>query len=115
MDFQEALSRLNNGIPMRRSSWAKECFAYLVEGSTFTVNRKPLLGLFPAGTVIQYRDRLDRMYEDGTFGVYTPTQEDLFALDWERHLLYAPKQMYLELYLTDCPTDLGPRVLTEAQ
>ena len=115
MDFQEALNKLNSGIPVRRSSWAKGCFAYLVPGSTFTVNRKPLLGLFPEGTVIEYRDHLDRMYEDGTFGVYTPTQEDLFALDWERHLLFAPKQMYLELYLTDSPTQLGPKFLDEVQ
>lgn len=57
-------------------------FVYLVPGSEFAVNRAPLMGIYPEGTLIRYRPHLDVRYFDGTCGVWTPTQEDIMASDW---------------------------------
>ena len=52
MDFGQALAVVKNGGRVTRGTWAAGAFLYLVPGSTFQVNRAPLLGIYPAGTEI---------------------------------------------------------------
>jgi hypothetical protein len=81
--FSEALEALLTGSgPWARAAWPDGEFIFLVPGSTFNVNRPPLLGLYPDGTRIKYRGHLDLVAEDGTVGMWTPTQESLMAEDW---------------------------------
>ena len=47
MTFSEALALLKAGKRVQREGWnGKGMFLFLVPGSTFTVNRPPLLGIF---------------------------------------------------------------------
>jgi hypothetical protein len=81
--FSEALHWMKQGKKMARTGWnGKNMFVYLVQGSTFNVNRAPLLGIFPEGTEVTYRPHLDMKYADGTFGVWLASQSDILADDW---------------------------------
>lgn len=66
-----------------REGWnGKGMFVFLVPGSKFTVNRRPLLGLFAEGTEIEYRPHLDLCAADGTIGPWLISQTDALATDW---------------------------------
>ena len=55
MNFGEALEALKLGKKVTRAGWnGKGMFLFLVPGSTFQVNRPPLLGIYPEGTEINY-------------------------------------------------------------
>lgn len=73
---------LLSGKRLARAVWTPGSFIYLVPGSEFAVNRRPLLGIFPEGTCVKYRQHIDIRHADGTFGVWDPTQDDLLAADW---------------------------------
>ena len=84
MNFESALSLIKEGKQLKRSGWnGKDQFVFLVDGSVFTVNRPPLLGLFPEGTEVTYRPHIDMKYQDGTVGVWLASMGDLMAEDWE--------------------------------
>lgn len=84
MDFGIALECLKNGKTVRRKGWnGKGMFLYLVPGSTFAVNRAPLMGIFPEGTVIDYCPHIDLRTADGKCAVWTASQTDILASDWE--------------------------------
>ncbi len=84
MDFGLALSALKEGRLVRRVGWnGKDMFLYLVPGSVFTVNRAPLLGIFPAGTVIDYQPHIDIRTADGKCSTWVASQADLLSSDWE--------------------------------
>lgn len=55
---------------------------YLVQGSTFTVNRAPLLGIYPEGTEINYRPHIDLKTADGSIATWAPSGSDALAEDW---------------------------------
>lgn len=83
LDFGRALKLLRQGKKMARRGWnGKGMFVYLVDGSEFTVNRAPLLGIYPEGTEIKYRPHLDMRYADGTCGVWLASQSDILMEDW---------------------------------
>lgn len=71
---------LGSKATAKRPHW--KGFIFVVPGSKFKVNRPPLLGLFPEGTPIEYRPHVDRVFDDGTVGVYFPSDEDFSATDW---------------------------------
>jgi hypothetical protein len=84
MDFGEALHDLKQGERVSRSGWnGKDMFIYLVPGSTFTVNRPPLLGIYPEGTSINYLPHIDMRTADGSCVPWLASQADLMAEDWE--------------------------------
>lgn len=82
MDFGQALAVIKAGGRATRRAWGGEAFLYLVPGSTFTVNRPPLLGIYPEGTVISYRPHIDIRAADGTCSPWQPSQDALLADDW---------------------------------
>lgn len=90
MNFSEALNWIKKGERLSRQSWRVSLghtptrFVYLVQGSEFTVNRPPLNEIFPAGTVVRYCPHIDIRNADGSCGVWTPTQSDILADDWQR-------------------------------
>jgi len=84
MNFGEALNELNNGKCVRRSGWnGTGMFIFLVPGSTFIVNRPPLLGIFPEGTVIKYQPHIDMFTADESVVPWLASQTDVQADDWE--------------------------------
>ena len=82
MDFSQALESLKGGKRIKRSEWKNLTAVFLVSGSTFQVNRAPLLGIFPQGTEINYRPHIDGIGADGAVGTWVPSMVDILASDW---------------------------------
>lgn len=84
MNFGSALEAIKAGMRVCRSGWnGKDMFIFLVPGSQFQVNRAPLLGIYPEGTVINYRSHVDMRTADGSIVPWLASQTDLLADDWE--------------------------------
>lgn len=81
--FSEALNFLRQGKKVARTNWnGKDMFLFLVPGSTFQVNRPPLLGIYPEGTVINYRPHIDMKTVNGEIVPWVASQTDLLECDW---------------------------------
>lgn len=84
MNFGEALALLKEGYRVARSGWnGKGMFLFLVPGSRFTVNRPPLLGIYPDGMEIEYHAHIDMKTAQGYVVPWLASQADLLAEDWE--------------------------------
>jgi len=84
MDFSKALENVKSGLRMQRQGWnGKGMFVFLVPGSAFTVNRAPLLGIYPAGTEINYHAHIDMRTADGQIVPWLASQTDILADDWQ--------------------------------
>ena len=82
-DFSKALSYLKIGKKVAREGWnGKGMFIYLVNGSTFTVNRAPLNTFLPEGTEVNYLPHVDMRTADGKFVPWLCSQTDMLADDW---------------------------------
>jgi hypothetical protein len=87
VNFGEALKGIKEGARFTRLGWnGRGMFLYLVPGSTFQVNRPPLLGIYEAGTVINYLPHIDMRTADGSCVPWLASQADLLADDWSRCL-----------------------------
>lgn len=83
LNYGDALHYLKLGKKVARAGWnGKGMFIFLVSGSTFKVNRPPLLGIYPEGTEIQYRAHVDIKNVDGSIATWVPSQGDHLAEDW---------------------------------
>jgi hypothetical protein len=84
MNFGDALSALKSGEKVARSGWnGKNMFLFLVPGSRFTVNRAPLLGIYPEGTEISYHAHVDMKTAQGYVVPWLCSQTDMLSEDWE--------------------------------
>lgn len=84
MNFETVLSYVKSGMKVRRQGWnGKGMFIFLVPGSTFKVNRPPLLGIYPEGTEIKYHAHIDMRTADGQIVPWLASQTDILADDWE--------------------------------
>ena len=83
MPFGLAVEALKKGAKVSRSGWnGKGMFLFLVQGSTFAVNRPPSLGIYPEGTVINYCPHIDMRTADGKIVPWLASQTDVLAEDW---------------------------------
>lgn len=83
MTFGEALQELKQGNKVQRTGWnGKGVFLFLVPGSTFIVNRPPLLGIYPEGTEINYHSHVDMKTADNKVVPWLCSQIDMLAEDW---------------------------------
>lgn len=83
LSIGEAVAAMKDGFKVARIGWnGKNMFIFRVPGSTFTVNRPPLLGIYPEGTVIDYRPHYDMRTADGQIVPWLCSQSDLDADDW---------------------------------
>lgn len=83
INFGQALDLLKSGEKVARNGWnGKGMFIFLVGGSTFQVNRKPLLGIYPEGTTINYLPHIDMRTADGSIVPWLASQTDVLAEDW---------------------------------
>ena len=84
MNYGKALTQLKLGKKMVRNGWnGKNMFIFLVPGSTFNVNRPPLLGIYEEGTEITYQPHIDMKTADDTIVPWLASQSDMLADDWE--------------------------------
>ena len=83
MNFGQALALLKEGKRVARAGWnGKGMFLFLVPGSTFTVNRPPLLGIYPEGTQVKYHAHVDMKTAQGDVVPWLCSQTDMLAEDW---------------------------------
>ncbi len=83
INFSIALGLIKEGLRVAREGWnSKEMFVFLVPGSSFEVNRPPLLGIYAAGTLINYHAHIDMRTADGQIVPWIASQTDLLADDW---------------------------------
>jgi hypothetical protein len=83
MTFGDALAALKAGKRVERAGWnGKGMFLFLVPGSTFQVNRAPLLGIYPEGTTINYHAHIDMKTAQGYVVPWLASQADMLADDW---------------------------------
>lgn len=83
-DFGQALNALRAGKKVQRAGWnGKDMFLFLVPGSKFQVNRAPLLGIYPEGTVIDYLPHIDMKTATGEIVPWLASQTDVLAYDWQ--------------------------------
>jgi len=81
--FGIALEEIKAGHKVARDGWnGKGMFLFLVPGSTFKVNRPPLLGIYPEGTEVNYQPHVDMKTAQGTIVPWLASQSDLLAEDW---------------------------------
>ena len=81
--FSKALDALKEGKRVARIGWnSKGMFVFLVPGSTFKVNRAPLLGIYPEGTEINYHSHIDMKTADNMIVPWLASQTDILAEDW---------------------------------
>ena len=84
LTFSQALEHIKTGIRMQRTGWnGKNMFVFLVNGSEFVVNRPPLLGIYPEGTVIKYNAHIDIKNVDGSISTWIPCIADILSNDWQ--------------------------------
>jgi hypothetical protein len=87
MTFSEALELIKAGKKVQRAGWnGKGMFVFLVPGSTFQVNRPPLLGIYPEGTTINYHAHIDMRTADGQIVPWLASQTDILSDDWQESL-----------------------------
>ena len=83
MNFGIALESLKLGNKVTRDGWnGKDMFLFLVPGSTFKVNRPPLLGIYSEGTKIDYHAHIDMRTATGEVIPWVASQSDMLADDW---------------------------------
>lgn len=83
MDFGDAVKALKDGKRVARTGWnGKGMFLFLVPGSRFTVNRAPLLGIYPEGTEIDYHAHIDMKTAQGFVVPWLASQADVLSEDW---------------------------------
>lgn len=81
--FSRALDLIKRGDRVARHGWnGKDMFLYLVPGSTFQVNRPPLLGIYPPGTFVNYQPHIDMKTAKNTVVPWLASQDDLLSNDW---------------------------------
>lgn len=93
MNFGEALELIKNGKRLARTGWngfarkdwnaESQMFVFLVQGSKFIVNRKPLTEFYPEGTEITYHAHIDMKTAQGYVVPWLASQTDLLSDDWE--------------------------------
>jgi hypothetical protein len=83
LSFGRALDVLKAGGRVCREGWnGKGMFLFLVPGSTFTVNREPLLSIMGEGTQVQYHAHIDMKTAQGYVVPWLASQADLLSDDW---------------------------------
>lgn len=82
--FGWAVKQMRDGKKVRRKGWnGQGMFIFLVQASKFYVNRPPLLGIYPAGTTVEYHSHIDMKTAQGYVIPWLASQADILDDDWE--------------------------------
>lgn len=84
MNFGDVIAGLKLGRRFAREGWnGKGMFIFLVPGSTFHVNREPLLYILGEGAEVQYHAHTDMKTAQGYAVPWLASQADMLAEDWQ--------------------------------
>ncbi len=83
MNFSDALKRIKLGERLFRKGWnGANMFVFMVDGTEGTVDRKPLLGIYPRGQGVKYLPYAAMVTVQGAVVPWLASQTDIFADDW---------------------------------
>ena len=83
MTFGDALVALKVGKKVARSNWTgKGRFLFLIPGFTLTVDRPPLLGIYPEGAELNHHAYIAMRTADNKIVPWLCSQTDALAEDW---------------------------------
>ena len=83
LSFSDALKMLKLGKRVAREGWnGRDMFLFLVDGSTFQVNRAPLNRFYEEGTEVNYHAHIDMRTADGQIVPWLCSQSDALSEDW---------------------------------
>lgn len=83
LDFGQVISGLKAGRRYAREGWnGKDMFIFLVAGSTFRVNREPLLSIMGESAEVEYHAHIDMKTAQGYVVPWLASQADMLAEDW---------------------------------
>lgn len=83
ISFGLAVEAMRKGCKVARHGWnGKGMFLFLVPGSTFKVNRPPLLGIYPEGHEVNYLPHVDMKTADNKVVPWLASQADILSDDW---------------------------------
>lgn len=83
MTFGDALVALKAGKKVARSNWTgKGRFLFLIPGFTLTVDRPPLLGIYPEGAELNHHAYIAMRTADNKIVPWLCSQTDALAEDW---------------------------------
>jgi len=81
--FETVIVGLKQRKRFARAGWnGRNMFIFLVPGSTFEVNREPLLSILGHGTQVDYRSHIDMRAANGEIVPWVASQSDLLEDDW---------------------------------
>ncbi len=84
LDFAAVIRGVKAGKRFARAGWnGKNMFVFLVPGSTFKVNREPLLSILGEGTEVNYHGHIDMRTANGQIVPWLASQTDMLAEDWQ--------------------------------
>jgi len=83
ISFGLAVEAMRKGCKVARRGWnGKGMFLFLVPGSTFKVNRPPLLGIYPEDHEVNYLPHIDMKTADNKVVPWLASQADMLSDDW---------------------------------
>jgi hypothetical protein len=83
MNFGNAISVLKSGFPVRRANWSGNKFLYFVPSASYSAMTDIAKSIADEDGMVLYKPYIAIRCEDGSVGIYTPTQCDVLAEDWE--------------------------------
>lgn len=83
MNITEMINAIKKGEKCRRSIWDSNKFVYYVPAAKYDAITEVAKSIMDEEGKVAYKQYIALRCEDGEVGFYQPTQEDLFANDWE--------------------------------
>lgn len=83
MNFGNAISVLKSGFPVRRANWSGNKFLYFVPSESYSAMTDIAKSIADEDGMVLYKAYIAIRCKDGSIGLYTPTQCDVLAEDWE--------------------------------
>ena len=83
LGYDVVIRGLKEGKRFARTGWnGKNMFIFLVPGSTFKVNREPLLSILGENTEVKYHSHIDMRTATGDITPWVASHADALAEDW---------------------------------
>lgn len=84
MNFGDVIAGLKAGRRYARAGWnGKNMFVFLVPGSTFKVNREPLLSILGENATVECHAHIDMKTAQDYVVPWLASQADMLAEDWQ--------------------------------
>lgn len=77
------IEAIKNGKKVRREGWSRDKFLYYVPSASYPAMTDIAKSIADKDGKVLYKEYIAIHCKDSDVGLYTPTQCDIFAEDWE--------------------------------